>query len=333
MEHLDNSYRSRFHNDPIPQSSKLGGPNQSMFSPNPNQNMPMLNPYQKLGKRFRTFAILSVIYVLLAIVDTIIPTGISSLLSIVVFIYQILIISDAKKAAKIYNRQTLNQFGNYLILYIIISFISVGISVAPTLPAIMDNVQTGLIDTMPYSLISAILDVCSVAIQLMAWFSMVAFFRATEAIDIQARSMYWTKLVIIAMIIELGAAIAFEIPLSIIESVIDISTENPVNSSPTLEVLYTTCMIIWNILAIAGYFKIGEIFFSLGTIESTEIGPSSAGMASSGISSLSPASSKIITPGSMRDDFATCPNCGARFQADPSIQFCPSCGSRFRSVE
>ncbi|HME55636.1 MAG TPA: zinc ribbon domain-containing protein [Candidatus Lokiarchaeia archaeon] len=304
-----------------------------MYNPNPNQYRPVLNPFQKLGKRFRTFAIISLIYTLLAVVGVFDPTGASTILAMflafVVFIYQILIIIDAKKAAKLYNRPALNQFGTYLIIYIIISFVSVAITYFPIM---MATATSGLLDTTPYSLTGAIGNICSIAFQLMAWLSMATFFRTTEAIDIQARSMNWTKLIIIAILIELGAAIAIEIPLSIIESVIDLGSGSSVNTSPTLELLDAVCLVVWNLIALFGYFKIGEVFYSLGTIESPEVEQPSTGMPSPGTSSFSRAPSGNFQPGPMRNNIVTCPYCGTRFQADPSMEFCPSCGSRFNST-
>lgn len=322
----------------------------------PNPFKPIFNAYQKLGSRFRNFAIFSLIYGLIGAFDTIllnlgVPIGINVTelgqvltidpLSIVVFvalifvfILQILLIINAKKASSQYNRPALGQYATSIILSLVLSIASRIINSSWLFPTIL-NGTTGTFSILSYTLSGSIIKIGSVALQLMAWLSIAKFFKGAEAVDIQARSTNWTRLVIIALFIYLGEAIAINIPLAIMESVVNAAANGTTtyfipDIATTIEIIGAVCMIAVYILASIGYFKVGEIFVSLGTIAPPELTPSSTGMAFPGTTSFSPVPPEVSPPGSIRESFETCPFCGARFPVDPNMQFCPSCGAQFR---
>jgi len=244
------------------------------FFPNtsPYRELTWLNPYKELGKRFREFSILSLIYAFFAVVDILRNTNIMGIIGISIFIYQVLFGSNAKKAAREFNHPVLSQFGTFIILSFVLYLVSICINIIPTVYVLMSNATTGSLYITPYSLASAIVEICSIALQLKAWYSMATFYQATEVPDIQARGMKWTRLVINTIFIELGEVVLLGIPLAIMKSVIDLSTGSMIvpNSAMLFQEIEAASMIVWGILTLIGYFKVGDAFLSLETSKMPE---------------------------------------------------------------
>jgi len=225
-----------------------------------------------MGMLFRAYSILSLVYTLFSAYGILHNINTMGIVGLLFLMYQVLFVSNAKKAAREFNRPVLSQFGTFIILSLVLHVVSIGINIAPPIYVFLSYFPTGSFYLTPYSLASAIVEVCSIALQLKAWFSIATFFQANEVPAIQGRGMKWTKLLIAAFLIQLGEVILLAIPLALIISVIDYSTASIIvpNSAILFEEIDAASLIFWGILTLVGYFKVGDAFLSLETSKTPE---------------------------------------------------------------
>ncbi|HME55637.1 MAG TPA: zinc ribbon domain-containing protein [Candidatus Lokiarchaeia archaeon] len=331
-----------------------------MYNPKTKLKRVLLPPYQTLGKRLRSLAILVLISAIVSVLDTIlfalgvppfvqimilnVPVEldllslIDSLLSILIFIFQVLIIIHAKSAAKAYARPALNRFASFFIFCLVLFIASNGINYVPLILDLM-SLFTGTVYTaqsllamiLEFSMASTIVYICSISLQLAAWLSMVKFFRGLDDPGIQSRGTNWTRLVTIALVGRLGVNVAIGIPLTIMENSVYFITFS-IAIIVTFEILDSVCIFALTILIIIGFLKLSTVFQLLGTITPLKLMPSSGEPAIPRMASFSSAPLENPLPRTEQDSDTTCSHCGFRFHAEPGMQFCPSCGARFEST-
>jgi uncharacterized membrane protein YidH (DUF202 family) len=288
--------------------------------------MSLTNSFQKLGKTFRYYGIFTIVYVIFVLLDTYVyPTGISSILAIIDLVFQIFIIVYAKQAARMFNQAGLNKFANYLILALVVTFVSAVAAGIETFQIALSEYSGGSsvnINLTPTLVTISVIAIITVCIELAAWYAMSDYFKNIEAVDMQVRGTSAVKLAIIAYYLALVQAVAVDFPQAFQNS-----TTTSLNLFSILDIPFD---IVVNVLVVAAYLKLAPIFSDFGVFfQQNPIQvqgmPFPPGMPPSGFTLPGDASTK--NQSGMPATF--CPSCGKGVpERDPPWLFCPSCGSK-----
>jgi hypothetical protein len=272
------------------------------------------NAYSKLGKRLRSYALITIVYFLLNLIETyVISIGFAGFISILVLVFQILIIIDAKKAAKQFKKPELERFGNFQIGALILGFVAIGIIFIISFQIVFAELMgygSGIVDLVSIMVMSVIIDLCTSFLVLVSWLAFAAFFKNAQEVDIRSFGLPGIYFVITSTIIGIANAVAISLPTAIL------------HSTGMFQVIGFILGIAFNVLAIIGYFKtsdamarLGSLAIERGPVESTTLGTT--------------ASFPPSTPAPGERSLGRVPS---RDFARAAARSCPPTTSRFNSV-
>src|SRR5271157_56348 len=291
------------------------------------------NLYKKLGNRFYALAVMTIIDYLSSFL------GLSIYLSIVVFVIQVLIIINAKKASRQYNQPALNIFGNFMILIIITGFALTGILFAQSFQIAFAVLQAQIttLDISPIVLTEVIVGIFSSVLEFLAWYAMFMYFTASKLGGQKKKGTLASSIVAIAMIIAICQAILITVPEALMKSVIDLKTGviTTTGSTGLYVSMNTIISSIVTCLEVLAYFMIGASFVALNRFYSITSEPNLP---------ISPSEHQLtnLTAGHLHrtteNAIDRCPYCKATILPqtnDPGakIRFCPSCGAQLPSMD
>jgi hypothetical protein len=310
--------------------------------------MNSLQFYTKLGTSLRVYAVFTVFYFLLDLVNLYL-VSISALLDFIgfiIFLIEIAVIVYAKKAASEHAGIGLDRFGNFMIGAIIFSIVGIIIVVAEAFQVAYSEVTSGsgTIDVLPVLISADIVSLITVILELLAWNAMAGFFKGKNDVDNQGRGIQAAWLVIIATVLALATIFVVGFPESFIRSTIVIGAPAIPPFGRVLlpySVMDILLIIASNLLAIIGYFKLATLFQGV----AMQPAPASPGLSPQAMQSfanpsrfqdgLSPQAMRAQelpsepVPSEKHSYLIHCPVCGKGImQTDPPLKFCASCGSR-----